>query len=255
MQTNLYGFWTLIKKEVNRYLKVITQTVASPVVSNLLFLAVFGLSLNKSMPAVDGVSYLGFLVPGLVAMGAMNNAFQNPSSSIMIAKYNNTITDLLVLPISPFQIEMAYVLSAATRGFIVGGASLLTMVFFADIPFANVPLIILAAFIITIIFALLGILVGLWCKEFDGFAAIQSFLITPLTYLGGVFYSIDILPPLFQKISALNPFAYMIDLFRAGFTGSSYFPILTSLIVCCSFIFVLHLVTHRALKTGYRIKV
>ncbi len=254
MRTNTIGFLTLTKKEINRYLKVIKQTVASPVISNLLFLAVFGLSLNKSMPAIDGVSYLGFLAPGLIAMGMMNNSFQNPSSSLMIAKYGRTITDLLVLPITPFQIELAHIIAATTRGIIIGAVTLLTMVFFADIPFSNVGLIILATLILNTVFALLGIMVGIWSKEFDNLSALQSFLITPLIYLGGVFYSIDVLPPLFQTITALNPFAYMIDLFRAGFTGSPHFPIWLSLTICGVGIIILHLWVNWALRTGWKIK-
>lgn len=254
MKTNTLGFWTLTKKEINRYLKVITQTVTSPVISNLLFLAVFGLSLNKSMPEVNGISYLGFLAPGLIAMGMMNNAFQNPSSSIMISKYNHTIYDLLVLPLTPLQIELAYIISAMTRGLMVGAATLVTMALFTSIPFLNIPFIILGAIIINTIFALLGIVIGIWSKEFDNLAAIQSFIITPLIYLGGVFYALDVLPPLFQKISAFNPFAYMIDIFRMGFTNQAHFPIWQSLTVCIVTILGLHLFIHWALKTGWKIK-
>jgi len=238
--SNTYGFYTLLKKEIRRFQTVWTQTVISPVISNLLFLAVFGLSLNRAMPDVNGISYLGFLVPGLIAMGMMNNAFQNPSSSIIIAKYNNTIEDLLTLPLNPFQIEAAYTGAAIVRGLVVGLATLITMLLFVKLPLENIGLVLLATLALNTIFGLLGTIVGIWSEEFDHIAMVLNFILTPLIYLGGVFYSIDVLPELFQKLSSFNPFAYMIDLLRGGFTGHTTFPIHTSLIVVAATILGLH---------------
>lgn len=255
MKNNFYGAYTLFKKEVNRFKKVWVQTVVSPLVSNLLFLAIFGLSLHRSMPELEGgITYLQFLVPGLVIMGMMNNAFQNSSSSIIIAKYNDTISDLLTIPLRPIEIQYAYTLAATVRGLIVGVVTYLSTLPFVQVPLKNLPLIIFSAVIINIAFGLLGLMVGIWSKEFDKIAAIQNFLLTPLIYLGGVFYSISILPETFQKVSSLNPFAYMIDLLRAAFIGTSTFPVQNSLIFVLGTVVVLHLITGWMLRTGYRIQ-
>ena len=255
MKNNTYGAYTLFKKEVNRFKKVWVQTLVSPLVSNLLFLAVFGLSLNRSMPELDGgVTYLQFLVPGLVIMGMMNNAYQNSSSSIVIAKYNQTISDLLTIPLKPIEIQYAYTFAAVVRGLMVGVVTYLSTLPFVQVPVRNLPLILLASVLINVAFGLLGLAVGIWGKEFDRMAAIQNFVLTPFIYLGGVFYSISVLPETFQKISALNPFAYMIDLLRAGFIGTSTFPVTTSLIFVIATTIVLHLLTGWMLRTGYRIQ-
>jgi ABC-2 type transport system permease protein len=255
MQSNTYGAYTLFKKEVNRFKTVWVQTIVSPLISNLLFLAIFGLSLNRSMPELDGgVTYLQFLVPGLVIMGMMNNAFQNSSSSIIIAKYNDTISDLLTIPLRPIEIQYAYTLAAVARGLVVGVVTYLSTLPFVQVPIKNLPLILLTSVLINVAFGLLGLMVGIWSKEFDKISAIQNFILTPFIYLGGVFYSISILPDLFQKISSLNPFAYMIDLLRAAFIGTSTFPISTSLVIVIATTVVLHVITGWMLRTGYRIQ-
>lgn len=254
MKSNFYGAYTLFKKEVNRFRKVWLQTLLAPLISNLLYLTIFGLSLSRAMPEAGGVSYLQFLVPGLIAMGMMNNAFQNGSSSLIIAKYNETIIDLLKVPISTLGIQYAYAFASVIRGTLVGSVTLIATMFFVDVPFENIPMIIAAVLALNLLFGFLGILVGIWATEFDKVAAVQTFGLTPLIYLGGVFYSISVLPEKFQTLTNLNPFAYLIDILRAGFIGQSYYPLAYSWMFVIVTLLILHTLVYYAIKTGYKIK-
>lgn len=228
---NLIGFLTLFKKETDRYMSVAIQTLFAPLVSSLLYLAIFGLPMKEMGSQVEGVSYLAFLVPGLMMMGMINNSFQNSSSSLMISKYTGTVSELLVLPISSFEKVMAYTLAAMGRGLIVGVLTLITACFFVNIPFSNIPLIILVCLLVNSCFALLGICAGIWAKNFDQMAILNQFILMPMIFLGGVFYSIKNLSGLFQQVSMINPVLYMIDALRYGFIGSSDISIIVSMSV------------------------
>lgn len=251
---NPIGTLTLFKRETKRFVKVYMQTIFAPVISNLLFLTIFGLSLNKAAISIEGVSYLEFIVPGLVIMGIINNAYQNPSSSIMIMKYQGLITDLLIIPLKKYEILIAMISSAVLRGLIVGAVTLAPASFFIDLTFYSVPLILLISILVALFFGLLGLLVGIWADEFDKTAFIQNFVMMPMIFLGGVFYPISTLPPFFQKLSSFNPIVYMVNLLRYGFTGINEFSLLVSFSVLGGGIILLTIVNYLILRSGWKLQ-
>lgn len=252
--SNKLGTLTLFKRETNRFMKVYLQTLFAPVFSNLLYFAIFGLSLYKAVPDVNGITYLQFLVPGLIAMGIINNAFQNPSSSLIIMKYQGLIQNLLTIPLKRSEIMLAFVFSAVLRGLLVGFMTYLTAIIFVELPYHSFLIITLAALIIALFFSFLGLLVGIWAKEFDRNAFVQNFVLTPLTFLGGVFYSLDRLPQIAQNISMANPIVYLIDLLRYGFTGVHSYPIGISFAVSITITAILGAITYLVLKSGWRLE-
>jgi ABC-2 type transport system permease protein len=216
---NTIGFWTLYRKETQRFLKVFLQTVAAPVIQTLLFYVIFALSLGGVVRSVKGVSYLEFLAPGLIMMGMAQNAFANTSSSILIAKVQGNIVDVLMPPLSPFEFTLAYSLGGVTRGLIVGAATALTIMVFVPLNFMHGFYIVYHAIMGTLLLSLLGLIGGIWAEKFDHIAAVTNFIVVPLTFLSGTFYSLTSLPQIGQDIGHLNPFFYMIDGFRYGFIG------------------------------------
>ena len=251
---NWIGFWTLYMKEVRRFLNVFTQTILAPVVTTLLFLAVFSLALGGAGREVWGVSFLAFLAPGLVMMAVMQNAFANTSSSLVIAKVQGNIVDLLMPPLSPTELCLAVAAGGVTRGLVVGLAVTLTMALFAPVAVHSWPVAIYHAFSASLMLSLLGMIGGIWSEKFDHIAAVTNFVVTPLSFLSGTFYSIQRLPEMWQTVAHLNPFFYLIDGFRYGFIGQSDSPILTGILVTGAINVVLLLITHRMVATGYRLK-
>lgn len=252
--TNPRGTWTLFKRETMRFLKVYMQTIFAPVVNNLLYFAVFGLSLHKAIPSIQGISYLQFMVPGLIVMGLINNAYQNPSSSIILMKYQGLIGDLMSIPLKRIEIFSAFIASALLRSFIVGGITFLTAIFFVDFPYTSIPIILISAFLISLFFSFLGLFVGIWAKEFDNQAFLQNFIIMPLTFLGGVFYPITSLPGIFATISRFNPIVHMINLLRYGFTGIEEIPINLSLLILAGGAIILGSITYFTLHKGWKLQ-
>jgi len=251
---NPYGTYTLFKRETKRFTRVWTQTLMAPVISNLLYLAIFGLSLHKAIPDVQGVSYLEFLVPGLIIMGIINNAYQNPSSSIIIMKYQGIIYDIMSIPLKRYELLIAFISSAVLRGLIVGFATYLTAIFFVDFHYVSIPIIITAAILVSLFFAFAGLFTGIWADEFDKTALVQNFIIMPLIFLGGVFYPISTLPETIKDISSLNPIVHMINLLRYGLTGVKEFSIQTSFIVVISCILVAGTITYLVLRNGWKLQ-
>jgi len=251
---NYYGIWTLFKRETNRFLKVYMQTVLSPVISNLLFLTVFGLSLHRSTAQVEGVSYLQFLVPGLIIMGISNNAFQNTSSSIIISKYRGLIQNLMMIPLKKGSILVAFIASAVARGSIVGIATWVSTLFFVDLPYTSVPVIIGSSILVALLFGFMGFITGIWAKEFDNIAFIQNFIITPMVFLGGVFYPLAILPEPFRTISFFNPIVYMVDLIRYGFIGVSHFPLYVGFSIVLGLLVITGGISYWIIKTGWKLQ-
>jgi ABC-2 type transport system permease protein len=251
---NYYGIWTLFKRETNRFLKVYSQTVLAPVVSNLLFLTVFGLSLNRANPGFEGVSYLAFLVPGLVMSGIANNAFQNPSSSLIISKYTGVLPILMTIPLKRGAVLFAFIVSAVLRGMLVGFVTYLSAVFFVEMNYHSVIMIFVSGFLIALFFSFFGFIAGVWAKEFDNIAFITNFILTPMTFLGGVFYPISSLPETFQLISAFNPIVYMVDLMRYGFVGIGGYPLWMSLAVLIAFNLVSGTCAYLIIKSGWRLQ-
>lgn len=251
---NPRGTWTLFKRETQRFLKVYMQTILAPVVNNLLYFAVFGFSLHKAIPSIQGITYLQFMVPGLIIMGLVNNAYQNPSSSIILMKYQGIIGDILSIPLKSFEIFIAFISSAVLRSFIVGAVTFITALFFVSFPYTSIPIIIITAFLVSLFFSFLGLFVGIWAKEFDNQAFIQTFIIMPLTFLGGVFYPVSSLPPSIYAVAQFDPIVHMINLLRYGFTGIQEIPLSTSLIVLSSIVLGMGIIAYTALRTGWRLK-
>lgn len=228
---NWIGFWTLYHKEVWRFAKVATQTVIAPVVTSLLFLAIFSLALGRSVQEIGGVTFAEFLAPGLIMMSMVQNAFANTSSSLVIAKVQGSIVDLLMPPLSPGEIVMAFSLGGLTRGLVVGLAALAGMSFFVQIHMHAPGMVLFHAIAASLMLAQLGILGGIWAEKFDHISAVTNFIVTPFAFLSGAFYSVERLPDPWHAIAHANPFFYMIDGFRYGFIGHADGSLLVGVVV------------------------
>jgi ABC-2 type transport system permease protein len=248
------GWQTLLYKEVLRFWKVSFQTVAAPVLTALLYLMIFGHVLEDHVKVYDTIRYTAFLVPGLVMMSVLQNAFANSSSSLIQSKIMGNLVFLLLTPLSHWAWFFAYVGSSIARGLVVGAGVFVVTVFFVPMHFAAPLWIVAFAVLGAALLGTLGLIAGLWAEKFDQLAAFQNFIIMPMTFLSGVFYSIQSLPPFWQKVSHLNPFFYMIDGFRYGFCGQSdASPWLSLGIVGVALVLVGGLAVH-LLRTGYKIR-
>ncbi len=248
------GFWTLFHKEVLRFWKVGFQTVAAPVLTAMLYLLIFSHVLESHVRVHD-IPYTAFLVPGLVMMSVLQNAFANSSSSLIQSKVTGSIVFVLLPPISYRAFGAAYVLAAVVRGAVVGlGVLAATSLFTPSLQFAAPLWILLFALIGGAMLGTLGVIAGIWADKFDQLAAFQNFLIMPLTFLSGVFYSIHSLPPFWQAVSHFNPVFYMIDGFRYGFFGVSDVSPWRSLAVSAGCLAVLAAFTLALLKRGYKLR-
>ena len=248
------GWQTLFYKEILRFWKVGFQTVAAPVMTAILYLLIFGHVLEDHVRVYDTVSYTAFLLPGLVMMSVLQNAFANSSSSLIQSKVMGNLVFILLTPLSHRAWFVAYVGSSIVRGLVVGAGVLLVTVWFTDLTFVQPGWIVIFAVLGAGLLGALGVIAGLWAEKFDQMAAFQNFIIMPATFLSGVFYSIHSLPGFWQAVSHLNPFFYMIDGFRYGFFGQSdVSPWLSLFIVGVAFLAVGGLALH-LLKTGYKIR-
>jgi len=251
------GWLTLLYKELLRFWKVSFQTILAPVITSLLYLLIFSHVLESRVSVFGGeVTYTAFLVPGLVMMSVLQNAFANSSSSMIQSKITGNLIFILLPPLSPADFFAAYVLGAMIRGIVVGlGVFIVTLFFVPSLIAMPHPLWALAfALLGSAILGTLGLLGGLWAEKFDQLAAFQNFLITPLTFLSGVFYSIHSLPPFWQTLSHANPFFYMIDGFRYGFFGLSDVAPALSLAIVAACAILLSLVTLLLLQRGWKLR-
>lgn len=253
---NWQGLQTLYLKEVRRFFKVQLQTVWAPAITTLMFLVIFALALGSARPAVLGVPYPDFLGPGLIVMGMIQNSFANSSSSILVAKVQGSIIDVLMPPLSAGELVAAYVAGALTRAWLVGIAVWVVM---AIAPGVNVPiqsplLVLYFGTMGSVLLALLGILTGIWADKFDHASAVTNFVIQPLTLLSGTFYAIDKVNPTMAMISHANPFFYIIDGFRSGFIGVSDGLLAQGAVLLLVLNVVLWWVCHRVLASGWRLK-
>jgi ABC-2 type transport system permease protein len=247
------GFPALLRKEVKRFYKVGFQTVAAPVLTAILYLMIFGHVLD-GREMYGRLSYTAFLIPGLVMMSLLQNAFANTSSSLIQSKVTGNLVFVLLAPLSHFEFYAAYVLAAVFRGIMVGLGVFLITAWYSP-PALEYPLWILAfAFLGAAILGSLGLIAGIWADKYDQLAAFQNFLIMPATMLSGVFYSIHSLPPAWQVVSHFNPFFYMIDGFRYGFFGVSDISPWNSLAIVLCFLAVVSAVALRMLQTGYKLR-
>ena len=251
---NWVACYTLFRKEISRFIKVWMQTVLAPVITALLYLVVFGHVLEGRIEVFPGVSYSAFLIPGLLMMTVIQNAFANTSSSLIQSKVMGSLIFIMLPPFSQFEFFIAYIGAAIMRGLAVGLGIFLLALFYVNVPIHNLLCIIAFAILGSYVMGALGLIAGIWAEKFDQIAAFQGFIIVPLTFLSGVFYSIKSLPPFWYELSKWNPFFYMIDGFRYGFFGQSDQPILLSFSIMLVAAIALTLVCIAFLKSGYKLR-
>ena len=250
----LFGLWTIYKKEMKRTVRVLSQTIIAPVISTSLYFIVFGAALGATVDTIEGVSYAAYIVPGLIMMALCINGLSASSSGFFFPKWSGTIYEMLSAPLSYLEICLGYVLAATTRAFMIGFIILAVSMLFVSISVEHVLFSLLFAFLTTLSFALLGFIIALISKSFDQLALAPNFIITPLSFLGGVFYSIDILPPFWQTVSLFNPFVYMINGLRYGFYGISDVSPFVCLLVVAGFTLLNLMVVLWIFRTGYRLR-
>jgi ABC-2 type transport system permease protein len=248
------GTRTLLYKEVLRFWKVAFQTVAAPVLTAILYLLIFGHVLEGRVTVFGSIGYTSFLIPGLVMMSVLQNAFANSSSSLIQSKISGNLVFLLVTPLSHYAWFVAYVGASVVRGIAVGAGVMIATVWFAPLHLAEPVWIVVFGLMGAMMMGALGLVAGLWAEKFDQIAAFQNFIIVPMTFLSGVFYSVASLPPFWKAVSHLNPFFYMIDGFRHGFFGVSDVSPWTGLMVVGGSLIVVCALCLRLLQTGYKIR-
>jgi ABC-2 type transport system permease protein len=248
------GFSTLFRKEITRFWKVSFQTVLAPVLTALLYLLIFSHVLEEHVQVYPGVRYTAFLVPGLAMMSLLQNSFANSSSSLIQSKITGNIIFVLLPPLSHFEFFAAYVLASVVRGVMVGFGVFAITALFVPVPVQNVLWVLSFALLGSALLGTLGIIAGIWAEKFDQLAAFQNFIIVPLTFLSGVFYSMHSLPPFWQEVSRFNPFFYMIDGFRYGFFGVSDVSPRLSFVIVGGCLLALSFATLSLLKRGYKLR-
>lgn len=248
------GMFTLFKKEVLRFWRVAFQTIASPVITALLYLLIFSHVLEGRVQVYEDVPYTAFLIPGLIMMSLLQNAFANSSSSLIQSKVMGNIIFVLLTPLTYLQFFLAFLGAAIVRGLVVGLSIYLVALWFIDLPIVHIAWVLVFALLGSALLGTFGIIAGIWSDRFDQMAAFQNFVIMPLTFLSGVFYSIHSLPPIWQTISKFNPFFYMIDGFRYGFFGKGDISPWVSLVVVTLFLVLLVTLSIKMLKSGYKLR-
>lgn len=250
----MIGFWTLTKRELRRFLTLPNQTIFPPVLMAFLYILIFGYSIGGSIREMQGHPYITYILPGLIMMGIINAGYQNSTTSLFIARYENFIQDLLVSPLSYLKIVVAYIIGATTRGVIVGVLSTLVGYLLIDVYAHSIPFLLIFMVVTAATFGAFGILVGLWAERWDNIAIFLNYVITPLVFLGGVFYSIKTLPPIWQKVSMFNPIFYMVDGFRYGMLGTSDVSPYLSLSVTTGLFVVLTSIAFYLFKIGWKLR-
>jgi ABC-2 type transport system permease protein len=249
-----YGTWTLFVKEVRRFARVPGQTLLAPVITTILYFVVFGWSLGARLQEIGGVPYARFIVPGLVALGVVTNTYSNTASSLFVMKLQGTVVDLLVSPLGYGQVLAAFVAAAVVRGLLVGGVTFCAAGLFAGFEVAH-PLVALALVLLAaILFAALGLVTAIWASSFEQVNFVPTFFITPLTFLGGVFYSLYMLPPGFRRATLANPVFYMVDGVRYGIVGTSEASPWTGAALLAALAAAALAAAYRLLRSGYRLR-
>lgn len=240
----------IAKKEIIRILRIWPQTLVPPIVTTTLYFIVFGNLLGTRISAISGYSYIDFIVPGLIMMSVLTNAYQNVSGSFFSSKFQRHIEEVLVSPTKTPCIIFGYVLGGMFRSFCIGILVTCVALFFTKLQIYNLVAIISIVILTSTVFALMGLLNGIFARKFDDVSIIPTFIITPLTYLGGIFYSISFLPPFWQKVTLLNPIFYIINGFRYGFLGISDVSLVYSYVILSAFAIVLYLICHIHIEKG-----
>lgn len=253
-QNHAICYLTIVRKEVVRFMRIWPQTLFPPVITQTLYFLIFGKFIGSQINDIQGVSYMAFIVPGLVMMSVINNSFMNVVSSFFSSKFQRSIEELLVSPARNAVIIAGYISGGVLRGVLVGILVFLVSIFFTHPAIHNLSLIIIFIILTSIVFALGGLLNAIFAKKFDDISIFPTFVLTPLTYLGGVFYSINMLPPFWQNLSKINPILYMINGFRYGFYGFSDVSVLASFLILIVFIVALVAVNLILLNRGTGLK-
>ena len=251
---NGVGLYTLIRREIDRFINVYLQTIIAPVITTLLFYTIFALAFGGVARQVGDVPFLEFLAPGLIMMTMVQNAFANTSSSIVISKVQGNIVDVLLPPLSPLELYIGFIAGSIARGMIVGTVAIIVVSFFVPVNITSPFLIFSYAFLGTMMLGSLGLAAGIWSEKFDHIAAVTNFIVTPLTFLSGTFYSISALPEMWQGLAHYNPFFYMIDGFRSGFIGQADGEPIMGLVILIVINLSLAALVLWMLRTGYKIK-
>lgn len=251
---NLRGTWTLFRKEVKRFMVVAMQTLLAPVISALLYLVIFSHVMADRVTLYDGVPYTSFLVPGLIMMSMIQNAFGNTSSSLVFSKVTGSIIFVLLGPLSHLEFFIAFVAAAMLRAILVGLAIFLVADLVIGVTLVEPLIALVFGLLGAAILATVGLIAGIWADKFDQAATFQNFVIMPLSFLSGVFYSIHSLPEIWQNLSRANPLFYMIDGFRYGFFGQSDVPPYLGLAVMCGALLILGIISVQMLRSGYKLR-
>ena len=247
-------FATLWRREVNRFMKIKKQTIGAPLLETFLYISVFGAALGSRIDKLHGIDYVVFVIPGLIMMAWSTNAFSNNSSSILQQKFQGAIQDQLSSPASPAELLLAFSLGGFMRGLIVAVLTFIVSVLLVDLPVEHVLVLIPSLFLVGFFFSQLGVLIGVRAEQFDDVAFAQTFVLTPLIFLGGVFYSAALLPEPYETLTHFNPIYYMINLVRYGFVGYTEIDIAFSLLALTAATAALFLVNLRLFSKGYRLR-
>jgi len=250
----LVGYLTMVRKELVRIFRIWSQTLLPPVITMTLYFVIFGAFIGSQVARIDGFTYMQYIVPGLVMMSIITNAYQNPVSTFFFAKWQRTIDEMLVSPMPSWVVIAGFVTGGILRAFLTGALVIAVSLFFTHLTIVSVGILLGAAFLTSLIFALAGVINAIYAKGFDAISIVPNFVLTPLTYLGGVFYSIKLLPPVWAKVSLANPILYMVNAFRYGFLGVSDVRLVTCFAVMGGLTFALLLWALFLFKRGAGLK-
>lgn len=251
---NLRGVWAIYRFEMARALRTLLQSLVTPVITTSLYFVVFGAAIGSRMQTVEGVPYGAFIVPGLIMLSLFTQSISNASFGIYFPKFVGTIYEILSAPVSHLEIVLAYVGAAATKSIVLGLVILATAAFFVPIEIRHPGWMILFLVLTAATFSLFGFIIGIWAKGFEQLQFIPMLVVTPLAFLGGAFYSIDMLPPAWRTVSLLNPIVYLISGFRWSFFGTADVAVEVSLAATLGFLFLCLAITAWIFRTGYRLK-
>jgi ABC-2 type transport system permease protein len=248
------AYKTIVIKEILRFTRIWVQTIFPPVITTSLYLLIFGGLMGERIGDMQGVDYLHFIIPGIILMTVIQNSYANTVSSFFLAKFNNSIEELLISPVSYWVILLGYISGGIVRGFVVGLGVFIAVSFFVELQIYNIWIVLMTFLLTAILFSLAGFINAVFAKSFDDISIVPTFILMPMIYLGGMFYSIEILPEFWQTLSKFNPIYYMVDSFRMGFLGSSTTDLLVSMLVLITMIMMLAIVAFYLLKKGVNIK-
>lgn len=247
------GYLALVEREVYRFIRLINQTVAPPLITTVMYILIFGYSLGAHIKEIHGTAYILYIIPGLLQMSVITNAYANTSTSLFMARLERSIENLLVAPLRPFQIVSSFLLGGLLRGLVVAGAIIGGALLFLDLPFEHPGIIILSILLTSFLFSGLGIISALFAETWEKISIFTNFVITPFVYLGGVFYSVTMLPEPWKTISMINPIFHCVDLVRYGFLGVSDAPVMQSLIIVTAMGLVIYALCIWLFWTGYKL--